>query len=64
MTGVPGSEQSVEVATVQGINAISLRVDTEVEGTAQTKEVYTGVYTPNRCMTSRAWPAATTCLCP
>lgn len=48
VTGTPGSEQSVEVATVQGVNAISLRVDTEVEGTAQTKEVYTGVYTPNR----------------
>lgn len=48
VTGTPGSVQKVEVATVQGVNAISLRVDTEVEGTAQTKEVYTGVYSPNR----------------
>lgn len=45
---LPGSQVDVWVNTLQGTNEIFVRIDSDEEGVAVSKEVYTGVYKPNR----------------
>ena len=46
--GLPGSEQSVEIATNQGDNKVTIRVNGDLEGEALEFDVYTGVVLPMR----------------
>ncbi len=47
VSGVPGSEQNVEVATMEGVNEISVIVSNENEGLEAKTSVFTGLDVPN-----------------
>lgn len=47
-TGTPGETVSRKIATLQGSNTISVKVDGELEGEPLSAEVYTGVVLPMR----------------
>ena len=47
ISGAPGSEQSVEVATVEGSNEITVMASNEYEGLEATTSVFTGLDVPS-----------------
>ena len=47
-TGLPGTTQSLTVATVQGDNALTLQVNGQLEGEPLSLSTYTGVVLPKR----------------
>lgn len=48
LSQLPGTDVDVWLNTVQGPNTIYVRVDSDEEGVPVSKDIYTGVYKPNR----------------
>lgn len=47
VSGAPGSEQGVDIATVEGVNEITVTVSNKNEGLEATTSVFTGLDVPN-----------------